>query len=127
MKKASDWLSKEYCSAKDRSCDQQQCEIYPAAKTSTSESIWKAPPTEAECIHKPFSCATKRGSRCSTVLSLPRMGARLNITDASDDLTCVLASATSSFTHGSNVLIMIRSRPSGDKAWQKSGDTIFFQ
>lgn len=44
-----------------------------------------------------FSWAKNRGKRCSMVLSLPRMGDRPIMTEASADLTCWLASDTSSF------------------------------
>lgn len=52
-----------------------------------------------EGLTSSLSCARKRGSRCSMVLSLPRMVDSPMMTEASADLTCWFVSETSSYQH----------------------------
>jgi len=64
----------------------------------------------------------KNERKRKTDLSLPSMGESPMMTEAKADLTCWLASATRSFTHGRMLVMMMFSRTSTDKFWQKSAD-----
>ena len=55
-----------------------------------------------------------------TYFSLPRMGDKPMMTDASADLTCWLASDTRSLMHGRMFVMMIVSRVSELRFWQNS-------
>lgn len=70
--------------------------------------------------HSSLSCAKKSGSKWSMVFSFPTTGERPMMTLASADFTCWFGSLTRSFTYGRMWFMMIDSRDSGGRLWQKS-------